>query len=266
MKKTILRAGLYLSIGMALSCHREKDPGDFVTGVDIEAFASEYLSGYDLQQIETRDFLGMEYFYMHDSEGPAIRIIAGVYKSGDYADSMACFFRNMVSIVFVEGTYHASAMGDKCWYTGLALDQALSILFIRKNALFIISGYYGYPDVTSLAQQLDEGIMQNAVFVNRDQSIRLPVIDSVTATKTLMKAGETSKITLHASDPRNEPLAYVGIGIGHYEPDPENVFTVIAHTDFIGKPFFGAHVYQFLVINAINIVSETEEFEITISP
>ena len=81
----------------------------------------------------------------------------------------------------------------------------------------------------------------------------------------MLKEGESTKITIHAADPNNEPLEYIAMGIGNYEPDPENVFTKIAAHDYIGEPFFGSHIYEFYVINESNIVSEVAEFEIIIT-
>src|SRR4030042_325316 len=248
MNKKIFLISTVLVIASLLSCDKEKDPDHmrpFVTRVDMDEMAAVHLPGFYLKDRDLRDYLGREYFYMRESDTTGLRITVGLFKSAVIAENVAMQYLNSVSVMFWEGTQVELSVGDKCWYSGEDLEHTRCIAFIRKNAFFIIGNYYNYTDVRALAEKVDDGIMKNAGYVDLENTISLPVIFSITATKTILNEGEMSKITVHASDPNNESMEYQGIGIGHYDPDPENMFTVIAHPDNIGEPFFGPHKYNF---------------------
>ena len=98
-----------------------------------------------------------------------------------------------------------------------------------------------------------------------ENSISLPQIHTITATKTELKEGESCKITVNASDPYNEPLEYDSrFRLVHVSGDTENVFLFQASRDYVPEPFWDPHILKFIVINESNVFSETAEFKITI--
>jgi len=266
--KVFLLISLCMAFFLSFSCDKEKDAvhsDKFVVKVDIEGLAGKHLPGFYLYREWFRGMTGRDYTFKRDSDTAMLSIAAGLYKSAEAADSIARDYFMTVSAVFTEGLQPGSPVGDKYWYVGLDTMHPEAIAFIRKNALFIMHGNEKYSDIMQLAKKIDDDIVKDAGYIELKNTILLPEIFSITASKTVMKEGETSKITLHASDPDNESLEYYGYGIGHYEPDPENIFTLNAMSDFIGDPFYGSHVYWFMVINKSNVLSEIAEFEIIIS-
>ena len=252
------------------SCNKEKDSINLesvITRFDIEEMANIHLPDFYLHDKRFRDLLGNKYYFVRESDNVDVSITIGLYKSAEIAENNAINFFKYVSMAYIEGPPQGVSIGDKYWYSGFGLDfnNVTGIVFIRKNALFIMSCDNNYGDLQTLAKNIDDDIINNAEYVELENTILLPVIYSITATKAVLKEGESAKITVHAADPNNEPLKYDAIGIGHYEPDPENVFTVIARRGSIGEPFFGSHIYEFFVINEINIVSEIAEFEIIVT-
>jgi hypothetical protein len=256
---------------LLFSCDKEKDSINIesvVTRVDIEEMAKMHIPDFYLYNKYLRGITGTEYSFVRYSDSADISITIGLYKSAEIAENIANNFFNNISAGFNEGPHQGVSIGDKFWWfggSGLDYDNLMGIVFIRKNALFIMGCYYNYGELKTLAKKIDNDIINNADYVELEKTILLPVIYSITATKTVLKEGESAKIIIHAADPNNEPLEYIAYGIGHYEPDPENVFTIRAKSDYIGEPFFGSHIYEFYVINKSNIVSEVAKFEIIIS-
>ena len=137
-------------------------------------------------------------------------------------------------------------------------------MFLRNNALFIMSCSHNYGKLKDLATKIDNDIINEESYISIENSISLPKINSITVGKSNFKEGESTKITVNAIDPGNEALEYIFQGLFHNDYDPENVFTFTASRDYVGEPFFGSHTIEFYVINESNVLSRSAEITIKI--
>ena len=247
-------------------CNKQDNIETIITKVDMEEMAHRHLPYFNLLRERSKYVYGREYVFVRESDSANIFITIGLHQSEKDAENIANNYFSEISMVMKEGPHQGVTIGDKYWWLAPFQDSSIltDIVFIRKNALFIMSSH-SYEELKELAKKIDDDIIIDANYVELENKILLPVIDSITASKTELKEGDTTKITIHASDPNNESLEYDAIGIGHYEPDPENVFTLISSPSNVPDPFWGSHVYEFIVINESNVVSEIAEFEIIIS-
>jgi hypothetical protein len=232
----------------------------------MEEMASLYLADFELERSRLHYFYGREYVYSRSEDGGALFIHIGLYPSADRAEKAANTYFSLCSAFFYEWSYPDFVVGDKCWSTSMnnETENLRNIVFLRKNVLLILSSSDDHTDVGRLAETIDGDIITNASYVDLDVEILLPSIDSIRATKTVLIDGESSIVTVYASDPHNKSLEYEVIGMTNRESDPENVFIERATRDFIGEPFYGTHKYEFIVMNESNVYSEIAEFELTI--
>jgi hypothetical protein len=249
------------------SCGIEKDSDSIdsvITKFDAEKMAQEHLTDYYLVRKRALWKYGREFVYSNN-DTINIFITVGLYQSDNEAENNVNTYLNNSSAVWNAGMHQGESIGNKFWWLAPFQDSSIltNIIFIRKNASFIMSSHTN-EKLKELAKKIDNDIINHSDYIDLDKTIQLPVIDSITASKTVLKEGDIAKITVHASDPNNEILEYDAIGVGNYEPDPENVFTEIITRDYVGEPFYGSHVYDFVVINESNVVSEVANIELLI--
>lgn len=266
IRKTYIFIGCIAIMCSLISC----DDGSsldtrLVSEINMEEMAQLNLPDFNLVREGPKHYLGKEYVFVRESDATNVFITIGLHQSEIEAENIATDYLNDISMSMKDGPHQGVSIGDKYWWeTGSDSDILTNIVFIGKNALFIMSSH-SYGELKTLAVKIDNDIFNNADYVELENTIFLPVIDSITASKTVLKYGESSKLTVYASDPNNELLEYDVIGLSNYERDPENVFTEVATHDYVGEPFFGSHIYEFVVINESNVVSEIVEFELIIS-
>jgi hypothetical protein len=267
IRKTFLLIYSVVIMSTLFSCDKNNETELIINKVDIEKMAQTHLQDFKLLRKRSKHIYGKEYVYSRESDSVNVSFKIGLHQSTEDAGKIADEYFNEISAVMNQGPYHDFSVGNRFWWLESSENSGnvMSIVFIRKNALFIMGCDYNYGELKTLAKKMDDDILNNAGYVDLGNTILLPVIDSITATKTVLKEGESAKITVHASDPNNEQLEYDAIGLGSYEPDPSNVFTLNATHDNVGVPFFGSHKYKFVVINESNVVSEVADFEIMIS-
>jgi hypothetical protein len=243
--------------------HEDKN---FITGLNVDLMAKRHLANCYLVRKRAKWNYGREFVFKSNNEKVNVFITIGLHQSAEDAENTADNYLNSISLVMKEGPHHGVYIGDKFWWWAPDGDSnnVTNIVFIRKNALFIMSSH-NYRELNTLAKKIDDDIIIKANYIELENTILLPIIDSITASKKVLKEGEISKISVHASDPNNEALEYDAIGLSHSESDPENVFTLVASSDYVQSPFLGSHFYKFVVINESNVVSEVAEFEIEIS-
>jgi hypothetical protein len=249
------------------SCKKEDDNKLVITKFDMIKMANANLQDFTLLRKRPKFVYGKEYIFSREKDAVNVSVIICIHKSMEDALKIANEYLESISSVMSEGAYNGSVVGNKFWWIESNSNSGIlqGILFIRKNALFILSCDFNYKELLELAKTIDNGILEDADFVKMNSMLMLPVIDSITTTKESLNEGEMTKIAIYASDPDNEPLDFNVLGLGSYEPDPANVFTLYANRNYVGEPFFGVHTYQFVVINQNNVVSEISEFEIIIN-
>ena len=249
------------------SCNKEIISFSIITKVDMEGMAYRHLNDFSLIRSRPKWDLGKEYVFCRESDTACVFITIGLHQSGKDAENIANKYLTYISAGFNEGPHQGVSIGDKFWWLAPFQDNSVltNIVFIKENALFIMSSG-SYNELKTLAQKIDHDIIIKANYIESENAILLPVIDSITASKKVLKEGETAKITVYANDPNNEPLEYSsGPGLVHSKSDPAYVFTVIASPSYISAPFLGSHIYTFFVVNESNAVSEAAEFEIQIT-
>ncbi|MDZ7263000.1 MAG: hypothetical protein ONB16_00355 [candidate division KSB1 bacterium] len=259
---------LIICIFLYFSCERNSNPisyndNVFITKIDIEGMMKKHLPDFRIVRKRARWKEGREFVFVNDKHNIFIR--AGIHSSKAKVQEIAEEYNNSCWIRPIEDTNKIWGIGDKCWWMpDIDSPDTVQYQFIRNN-IFIIVNSHNYPDILSLTKSIDQDILNDADYIKLGYSLSLPVIKSITASKKELKEGETTKITIQASDPYNEPLEYVfNFGLYHVESDPKNVFTFEASRDYVPAPFFGSHILKFIVVNESNVVSEVAEFEITI--
>jgi hypothetical protein len=249
--------------------NRNKEINSFsvITKVDMKEMAFKHLPDFDLIRARPKANLGKEYVFFRESDTACVYITISLHQSGENAENITNNYLKYISVVFNEGPYQGVSIGDKFWWWAPFKDNSIlkNIIFIRENAPFIMSCSENYGELKLLAQKINNDIIMNANYIELENTILLPVIDSITTSRKVLKEGETAKIIVYATDPNNEPLEYSNPGLVCSKSDPANVFTVIASTSYISAPFLGSHIYTFFVINESNSVSEGVEFEIQIT-
>jgi hypothetical protein len=261
---------LSICIAFMLACD-EEDTGinnRYITGIHIPEMAELYLPEFTLIHSRIGYFQGYEYTYKRTRDTAYIRLSVGVLKSGELADSIVKLFFNDISGYFQNGSVLGISIGDKFWFSGgNDIHSIQAVVFIRKNALLLIEGDMKLNEgVIPLAQKIDHDLVKGAPYVGLDDHLLLPVIYSITATKTILHENERAFITVLAADPYNQPLSFYGSLMNHDSSLPPNVFSITASKGSPGTPFYGKHSFVFLAINAGNLVSDWASIEIEYIP
>lgn len=266
IRKTYIFIGCIAIMCSLISCDDDSSLARrFVSEINMEEMAQLNLPDFSLVREGAKFYEGKEYVFVRESDATNVFITIGLHQSEIDAEYIATNYLNYISISMNEGAHQGVSIGDKFWWeTGSDSNILTNIVFIEKNALFIMSSH-SYDELKTLAVKIDNDILNNADFVELEKSIALPVIDSIAASQTVLRYGESSRITVYASDPNNERLEYIVVGLRNSDLDPENVFTEEATHDYVGEPFFGSHIYEFVVVNESNVVSEIVELELIIS-
>jgi len=237
----------------------------YITKFDIEGMKKKHLPNFELVSKQARRE-GREFVFRNSNDlSNTIFIRVGIHSSNAKAQYVAEDLHSMYWVIPQEDTLKVLGIGDRSWWLpDPFLPDTVAYEFIRYN-IYISVNSHTYADLLELTRAIDMDIVNDADYVDLENSISLPKIHSITATKTVLKEGNTCKITVNAYDPYNEPLEYVfNFGLFHVESDPENIFTFEASRDYVPEPFFGPHILKFIVMNESNAVSETAEFTITI--
>jgi len=241
---------------------------NFITKFDAEAMAKKNLNDFVLVRKRAKWNLGREFVFQKSDDPINVFLTIGLHQSPGEAEAVALDYLNEISIRMTEGPLVGLTIGDKLWWWSPNSDsnKVTNILFIRENALFILSSH-SFTKLKDLAKTIDDDITERATYITIKESISVPKVISIASAKSSLKEGESTKITIHATDPNNEPLEYqTQPGLAKLETDPENVFTYVASRDHVPEPFFGSHDIKIVVINKSNIVSDIFIITINIIP
>lgn len=239
-----------------------------ITRFDAEEMAKKNLVDFTLVRERAQWNRGREFVYQKLNDQVNVFITIGLHQSSNDAKDIALDYLNEISMGMREGPLAGVAIGDKLWWLSPNSDSnnVTDILFTRKNALFIMSSH-SYIKLKELAKAIDEDIVKGESYLTIENSILLPKINSISVEKSNLQVGESIKITVNATDSRNELLEYQSQpGLIKIESDPENVFTLTAIRDLVPEPFIGSHTIKFVVINKSNVVSRLSEITVNITP
>ncbi len=260
----IITTGIYLY--SCFSCAKEspENENSVITNVGIEEMGHLYISEFELRRSWPKFNEGREYNFIKENTSESLYIRVGLFKSREDAEEIANEICREISVYLNEGPHQGTYVGDNFWWFDTADTNSLTnLIFTRKNALFIMGAHGGYKELKTLAKKIDDDILRDAEYVDLGNKIMIPVIDSIKATKPVMNYGETTLITVYASDPANQELQYNSIGLSNSKY--QNVFVEVATPSYVPEPFFGSHIYEFTVINESNAISEVAEFELIIT-
>ncbi len=235
---------------------------------DAVQMGQQNLPGFDLVRSRAQWNCGREFVFQRASDQVTIHLTIGLHQSPTAANDVALDYLNEISIKMMEGGLGNAQIGDKFWWWSPNSDSenVTNILFLKENALFILSSH-SYKNLVDLARTLDEDIKRKADYLKIDEAISVPKIESVSLAKSNLKEGDSIRIAIKATDPSNEPLEYqTQPGLIKFQGDPENVFTFVASRDQVDEPFLGSHKLKFVVINKSNVVSAVAERIVTIIP
>lgn len=254
----------YISCGNSLKPNLSDEI--YITKFNIEGMRKKHLPNFELVSKQARFKEGREFVFQDLNDKTKIVFIRiGIHSSKAKAQYIAEEYNSWCSIIPQEDSMKVLGIGDSCWWMPAPFSpDTVAYHFIRYNS-FIIVNSHTYQDLLELTRAIDMDIVNNADYVDIKNSISLPKIRSITATKTELKEGESCKITVKASDPYRKSLDYVANGLSPASGKSKNVFLFQASRDYVSEPFFGSHIYKFIVINESNVVSEPAEFKITIT-
>lgn len=264
---------LLLTIFFTIHCTNVNDPDPpkdesqkdtYITGFDTEGMRKKHLSDFTLVRKRARWNEGREFVYRDvNDNGNLVLIRIGIHSSKSKALEIAEEYNRGTSLVPQEDSL---GFGDRSWWMpDVDSPDTVAYHFLRNN-MFVIVNSHTYDYLLNLTRAIDEDIVNGTDYIKKSNSISLPIIHSVSASKTNVREGESTKITINASDPSAEPLEHVSHpGLIHFDSDPPNVFTFIASRDYVPAPFWGSHIFNFIVFNESNVSSEIAELEIEIS-
>ena len=273
--KPTLFIGVFLitTISVFFSCENflgsnSKHDAQYITKFDMDEMAKKNLADFALIRSRAQWNRGREFVFQRSSDQANVFIIIGIHQSPGDANDIALDYLNEISIRMKEGPLAGAAIGDKLWWWSPNSDSTnvTNILFLKENVLFILSSH-SYKNLIDLARAIAEDITKKESYLTIEESLSVPKVNSVSLTKSSVKDGDSTKITIHATDTNNELLEYQAQpGLIRFQSDPENVFTFVASRDQVSEPFFGSHKIKFVVINESNVVSGIAEITVNITP
>lgn len=161
------------------------------------------------------------------------------------------------------GVHQGVLIGNKFWWWAAdeETENLTNVLFIRKNALIIMSCSINCRSLKRFAEEIDNGIINGESYVQIDNAISYPTITSVEIKNDNSKIN-IKKITINAVDPSGETLEYqFSPGLMKYKSDPVNVFTLDASGNNIQESF-ETNIVKVVVINERNVISPISEIEL----
>jgi len=253
----------YYQVGSYRLIRSHYDAG-FATGIDISDLVEQHLQEFKLEPLRFMYPRQKVFIANRSIDSTVIYIMAGVYPSVEEAEEVVLKHINNLTASYQEGPVMGESIGDNAWWFGSQEFPVESIVFVRKNVFFSISimESKGQIDILSIAKAVDMDIMNGTDYIPRTNSLNPPRIESLGLSKTSVNEGETSVLTIQATDPAGKKLFY-SVNRGFQSREKENVFTIEAIRDYFPEPFFGSHILEAWVANEDNFFSKVFKTQIT---
>jgi hypothetical protein len=147
-------------------CSKQNSIETIIIKVDIEEMAQLYLSDFDLLR-KRSDSLETEYVFKRESDSVDVFITIGLYPSAEDAENAANEDFSYMAIIMEEGPHQGVLIGDKYWWWTPFQNSniILNIVFIRENALFIMSCSHSYGELKPLAKKIDDDIIKKESYI-----------------------------------------------------------------------------------------------------
>lgn len=253
----IINLNLLIAQGKITNSVKDK----FITKLDASQIAESHFPNSQLIRKTAKWNCGREYVYKLNNNAN-IFITVGLHQSYTSVYDVANQYLNDISIRMVEGLEQVK-IGDKFWWWATNNDTNVitNIVFIRKNALFILSSQ-NYNGLLNLAKLIDEDISNKEKYILMEEVIRIPIIHSMTKEVEELKQDKNTKFKIDAVDINNETLEYqFSPGLTKFKNDPKNVFTYIDTNHKLEK-YPVKQKIKVVAINENNVVSEIAEFDL----
>ena len=169
-------------------------------------------------------------------------------------------------MAMIRGTNKDASLGGKYWYATLPQDTSIvtNILFVRKNALMIISSY-NYMELNILAKLIDEDIVRGESYIETQGTMRLPEIKPFVFEKKITNENDNVKITLDPINSTGKDIEYQFLpGLAKLKNDPKNTYTLFSCRGLVKKPDDLVTV-KMVTIDEDNVVSQVSDIKIKIS-
>ena len=144
-----------------------------ITKIDMEEMALRHLSDFNLIRERPKGSTGTEYVFIRESDSVRVSMTVGLHPSANDAEDIALDFLHGIALVMVGGPIQGDSIGDKLWWYAPTsdLNNVRNIVFIRKNALFIMSCSYRYTELPILAKAIDDDIVKGESYITIENSI-----------------------------------------------------------------------------------------------
>jgi hypothetical protein len=138
-----------------------------ITEIDEEEMAHRNLLYFNLIRESSVDSVRTEYVFKRERDSVIVFITIGLYKSGKDAENIAINYLNSISAHMEEGPHQGVLIGDKFWWWPTSADSnsLKNIVFLRKNALIIMSCSHTYRDLKMLAKSIDDDIVNEESYI-----------------------------------------------------------------------------------------------------
>lgn len=236
----------------------------YISRFDADIMSKKYLKDFELVRKRASWNYGRVFVYRNSKANECIFITIGLHSSADAANNIANNYLNEISVRMSSGQYDKKLLGDKFWYLTSSNDSnsITNIVFLRKNALLILSCSPTFRELFQLAKKIDEGITNGDSFVNMNLKIETPVIETFEVIKEMVKPNDFAKIRIKGAGVNNEPLEFQFFpGLMKNNVDSENVFTFESSLNFTDKSS-GMQVIKAIAISESNVVSPVVELKI----
>lgn len=156
-----------LSISFLLFfCNKENsNETSLISKIDIEEMRKINLEDFHLIR-ERTDSTRTEYVLTRNEDSVDVFIAIGLYPSADNAENSVLEDFSYMAIKMEEGASQKIIIGDKYWWWSPNSDfnNVTNLIFIRENAVFIISSH-NYGDLKNLAKKIDDDILNKEPYI-----------------------------------------------------------------------------------------------------
>lgn len=237
----------------------------YIVKFNVELMARKLLSNYELIRKEAKWNYGREYIYKMENGSDLLFVTVGIHASAEAANKIATNYLNEISMTMMRGLNNDASFGDNYWYASLPQDTSIvtNIMFVRKNALVIISSY-NYLHLNILAKMIDEGIVNGESYVEKKGIMKLPDVKPLVFEKKITKENDNIKISLDSVNSANKAIEYQFLpGLAKLKKDPPNTFTLFSCSGLV-KNHEDLVTVKMITIDEDNVVSQVSDIKVKI--
>ena len=152
---------------LLLFCDRDNNCENSITDIDVITMVQKHLADFTFIKEYPIDSIKTEYVFERNMDSALLIISVGLYQNEDEALNIAKDYVESISAHMEEGHPDGISVGDAFWWwaPGPEFSIMKNIVFVRTNALFILSGPAFEDLVEPLAISIDNDIMNEASYI-----------------------------------------------------------------------------------------------------